>query len=154
MAEAAPRPRPALADAATAESFVAAFAGTMDELARLLDEEAAHLAAGRIRQGLSREERKSQLSAGYLLGLEHAKQNAVALARFAPRTVGRLQAAQVALRDAVHRNQAVVATARAVSEGLVRGVADEVARQSRPRGYGAATAAGAGSRPISYSARL
>lgn len=146
--------RKAVAGREEAESFVAAFAGTMAELESVLDEETTHLAAGRIREGLSREERKSQLAAGYLLGLEHAKANAVALARYAPQAVLRLRQAQADLRAAVDRNQTVVATARAVSEGLVRSVADEVARQARPRSYGAAPVVAAGARPLVFSARM
>jgi hypothetical protein len=146
--------RPGLTGPVEAESFVAAFAGTIGELTALLEEESTYLAAGRIREGLAREERKSQLAAGYMLGLEHAKRNAVALARFAPHALPGLQAAQVALRTAVERNQTVVATARAVSEGLVRGVAEEVARRSSPRGYGAPAPAAASARPLVYSARL
>jgi hypothetical protein len=126
----------------------------MAELERVLDEETTHLAAGRIREGLSREERKSQLAAGYLLGLEHAKANAVALARYAPQAIIRLQGAQTHLRAAVERNQTVVATAKAVSEGLVRSVSEEVARQSRPRGYGPGHQVATAARPLVYSGRL
>lgn len=154
MAAETSRPRTAVSGRDDAETFVATFTGTMAELENVLDEETTHLAAGRIREGLSREERKSQLAAGYLLGLEHVKANAVALARLAPQGVIRLKQAQVDLRAAVERNQNVVATARAVSEGLVRSVADEVARQSRPRSYGSAPAVAAGARPLVYSARM
>ena len=47
-----------------AERFLAAFAGTMSELERVLDRETAELAAGRIRSGLAEEARKGALAAG------------------------------------------------------------------------------------------
>ena len=146
--------RPACGSREDAERFVAAFAGTMTRLEGVLAEETAHLAAGRIREGLAREAEKSELAAGYLQGLEHAKANAVALARFAPAAVAALRGAHERFRAAVVANQAVVATARAVSEGLVKSVADEVARQARPRGYGSASPVNAPARPLVFSARL
>jgi hypothetical protein len=71
----------------------------------------------------------------YLRRLEVAKANAVALARLAPDLLPGLRAAQERLQIAALRNQAVVATARAVSDGLIQGLADELAERSRPRGY-------------------
>ncbi len=135
--------------------FVEAFVGAIVALEGVLNEETAHLAAGRIRQGLAQEARKTELAGSYLQGLEVIRANGVALARFAPDAVLRLKEAQTALRGAIGRNQAVLATARAVSEGLIRAVADEVGRQSRPAGYGAGPPPGAGpARPLVFSARM
>lgn len=147
------RQRPSLASREETDRFIAAFLGTVEELQGLLDEQTGHLAAGRMRDGLAREERKTELAGGYLRGLEHARANAVAIARFTPDRVGELRRRHELFRAAVERNQVVIATARAVSEGLVRGVAEEVARQSRPRHYGTG-GSGAPARAIAYSARL
>jgi hypothetical protein len=109
----------------------------MGELETVLEHETAHLRAGRLRDGLAGERRKAELAGAYLRGLEACKSNAVALARFAPDQVESLKDAHAGFRKAVERNQTVIATARAVSEGLVRGLGEEMARVARPQTYGA-----------------
>lgn len=148
------RERRSIATIEEAEHFLTVFADTMGELEQVLDRETAELSAGRIQSALSLEARKSALAAGYLKGLEHARANAVALARFAPERAGRLKDAHVGFRAALARNQTVLETARAVSEGLVKGVADEMAKNSRPAGYGQAAPAKTSAAPIAYSGRF
>lgn len=118
-----------------AEQLVTGVLGAMTELEALLETETGHVRVGRFRQGLSQEARKSELSAAYIQGLEAVKSNAVALARFAPEALDRLKKAHLAFGKVVEANQVVLATARAVSECLVKGIADEMNRQSRPQGY-------------------
>lgn len=138
-----------------AESFVGSLIATMAALEAVLRREADHLAAGRVRAGLSEEREKTSLAARYLRDLEYLKSNAVALARFAPDAVARLKRAHHGFRAVVEQNQAVVATARSVSEGLIKSVAEDVARQRRPRSYGSAPPARpVSAQPIVYSARL
>ena len=91
---------------------------------------------GESATGLAEEARKSELASAYMRGLEAVKANAIALARFAPEALARLKAAHGAFGRVVETNQTVLATARAVSENLVKGVADEMNRLSRPQGYG------------------
>ena len=146
-------PRSSLANRDETERFVGAFLGTVAELERLLEEQTRHLSAGRMRDGLAREAEKTELAGGYLKGLEYARANAVAIARFVPDRVGELRLRNEAFRSTVERNQAVIATARAVSEGLVRSVAEEVASRSRPQGYGAPMRAQP-ARALAYSASL
>ena len=119
-----------------AERLVAGVLATMADLEKLLANETAHVRVGRIREGLAEEARKSELASAYMRGLEAVKANAIALARFAPEALDRLKAAHGAFGRIVETNQTVLATARAVSENLVKGVADEINRQSRPKGYG------------------
>lgn len=142
----APAPPPATRQEAV--GFLAELAGTIARLVRLMDEETAHLAAGRVRDGLAREAEKTELAAGFLQGVQRARSHAVALARLAPAEVAALRDSHETFRSAVERNQAVLATARAVSEGLVKAVADEIAQGSRVGRYGAAPAkAGPARRP-------
>jgi hypothetical protein len=126
---------------AEAEQLVAGTLATMAELEAVLRTETDRVRVGRIREGLSCEPRKTELAGSYLQGLQAIKANAIALARFAPDAVARLKAAHADFERVVQDNQVVLATARAVSESLVRGIADEMNRQSRPQGYGPATAA-------------
>src|SRR3954451_24727871 len=120
---------------AEAEELVMGVLATMGDLEALLETETAHVRVGRLREGLSQETRKSQLAASYMRGLETIKANAVALARFAPESLERLKTAHRAFGEAVGTNQVVLATARAVSEALVKGIAEEMNRHVRPQGY-------------------
>jgi hypothetical protein len=124
-----------IAGRADAEQLVAGVLATMGELAAVLDAETGHVRVGRLREGLAQEARKSELAASYMQGLEAVKANAIALSRLAPEALERLKAAHVAFRETVGTNQVVLATARAVSESLVKGIADEMNRHSRPQGY-------------------
>jgi hypothetical protein len=85
------------------------------------------------------------------------KGNAVALARLAPDALDRLRKAHQAFGQVVQANQVVLATARAVSETLVKGIAEEMNRQARPQGYappGAAAKPAVTSAPLVVSKRL
>ncbi len=121
-----------------AERLVASVLATMGDLEKVLAAETAHIRVGRIRDGLAEEARKSELASAYMRGLEAVKANAIALARFAPDALDMLTAAPAAFGRAVETNQTVLATARAVSESLMKGVAEEMNRLSRPQGYGPA----------------
>jgi hypothetical protein len=126
-----------------AERLVAGVLAVMGDLEKVLANETAHIRVGRIRDGLAEEARKSELASAYMRGLETVKANAIALARFAPEALDRLKAAHAAFGRIVETNQTVLATARAVSESLIKGVADEMNRLSRPAGYGPAGPAAA-----------
>jgi hypothetical protein len=119
-----------------AERLAEGVLATLDALEAVLAEETALVRAGKIADGLAREERKGALAATYFRELEAVKANAVALARFAPAAVARLKEAHRAFGGAVGTNRMVLATARAVSEGLIRTVSDELDRASRPSTYG------------------
>jgi hypothetical protein len=124
-----------VASRAEAEQLVAGVLGTMTDLEALLEAETGHVRVGRFRQGLSQEARKSELAAAYIQGLEAVKGNAVALARLAPEALDRLKKAHFAFGKVVEANQVVLATARAVSETLVKSIAEEMNRQTRPQVY-------------------
>jgi hypothetical protein len=130
-------PRVKVSNREDAERLVFNVTATMASLERVLETETEHLQAGRIRDGLAQEQRKSELAGAYLRGLEACKSNAVALARFTPEHIETLKLAHSGFRRAVERNQTVIATARSVSEGLVRGLAEEMNRAANPQVYGA-----------------
>lgn len=145
-----------------AERLVAELLAVMGELELVLEAETAQLRIGRVRDGLAQEARKSELAGAYLRGLEGVKANAIALARFAPDALDRLRGAHARFGRALEANQVVLATARAVSEGLIKELAGEMNRARRPAGYapagyaaqGAAQARAAGAEPLVLSRRL
>jgi hypothetical protein len=69
--------------------------------------------------------------------LQAIKANAVALARFAPDALERLRQEHGRFGRVVQTNQTVLATARAVTESLIKTIADDLARATRPQVYGA-----------------
>ena len=120
---------------ADAERLIAEICARTDALASALESEAALIGSGRIRDGLAGEMRKAELAAAYTLGLQRVKANIVALKRLAPASLKRLRLAQEAMAEVAGRNGAVLATAKAVSESLVKGMADAVAKERAPSGY-------------------
>jgi hypothetical protein len=109
-----------VADRVTAEALVAGVLGNMAALESVLADEAAHVRAGRLRESIVAAEPKAALAAAYMQGLEVAKANAVALKRFHPDGVEMLRAAHRRFTAAVEANQTVLASAKTVSEGLIK----------------------------------
>lgn len=130
-----------LTDRASAEALVAGILANMSALKAVLDEEAEHIRAGRLKAGVVAAEPKTELAAAYMQGLEAAKANAVAMARLYPQGVENLREAHRNFTKAVEANQAVLASARTVCEGLIRSLADDLAKARTPASYGAARAA-------------
>ena len=125
-----------VADRVTAEALVAGVLGNMAALEAVLAEEATHVRAGRLREGIAVSEPKAALAAAYMQGLEVAKANAVALKRFHPEGVERLRAAHRQFTAAVEANQTVLDSARTVSESLIKSLAEEIGRAQLPATYG------------------
>jgi hypothetical protein len=135
----APTARPAQArvlNAGDAERLVGAILATMAALEKLLDQETSLMRDGRIADALASERTKNELAGTYLRQLETLKANAIALARFAPGVLESLKASHKRFAGVIETNQAVLATARAVSEGLIRSLSEEVDAKSRPTTYG------------------
>ncbi len=125
-----------VADRVTAEALVAGVLGNMAALEAVLAEEAAFVREGRLQEGVAAAEPKAALAAAYMQGLEVAKANAVALKRFHPDGVELLRTAHRRFTAAVEANQTVLASAKTVSEGLIKSLAEEIGRAQLPSGYG------------------
>ncbi|TXM72082.1 hypothetical protein FV218_13925 [Methylobacterium sp. WL69] len=125
-----------IVDRAGAGALVARVMESLQALEGVLARESDHIRVGRLREGLAEAEHKTGLSAAYLQGLETIKANAIALARFAPEGLEALKAAHRRFTAVVEANQMVLATARAVSEGLVKSLAEEVGRARASTIYG------------------
>ncbi|WP_406854095.1 hypothetical protein ABEG18_16245 [Alsobacter sp. KACC 23698] len=138
---------PNIASAAEADRFAAGLIDVMASLQRVIGEETGLLKASRLREAAGLTEAKTDASRHYVHALEALRANAVALARWAPAAVPRIKAAQASLSDALQLNMAVIATARSVSETIVRSLAQEVAAPRTLTTYGAAGAANRPARP-------
>ena len=128
--------RARVSNAPEARQLVDAVMTTLGSLAHVIGEETQLMREGQIGAALEREPKKTELSGKYMRGLEVVKANAVALARFVPEDVQRLKGAHKDFSELLETNQAVLATARAVSETIVRNLAKDAGRTSQPQGYG------------------
>lgn len=126
-------------DRAGAVALVSGILATLQALETVMARESDHVRVGRLRDGLAETEHKTTLSAAYLQGLEAAKANAIALARFTPEGIENLKAAHRRFAAIVETNQMVLATARTVSESLVKTLADEMSKARTPTVYGRPT---------------
>ena len=136
--------RPRIAAVPEANALLEAVLETLTSLSHIVGEETELLRAGRLPEAMAREPRKAELAGVYMRGVEQVKLNAVALARFAPAQVQRLKSAHADFQALLATNQIVIATARAVSETIVRDLAAEAHRPVRAPGYGPAASVGAG----------
>ncbi|KQP50543.1 hypothetical protein ASG40_11815 [Methylobacterium sp. Leaf399] len=125
-----------IGDRQGAIALVAQVMADLQALEAVLDAETALVRQGRLRDGLGAVERKTALMGAYLQGLEAAKANAIALARFAPEGIEGLKAAHRRFTGVVETNQIVLATARSVAEGLVKTLATEMSRSRVATVYG------------------
>ena len=113
------------------------FAAVMDALSAAIAEETSLIAAGRLQDAGPVWERKAEIAGRYLAQVVRLKEEARALPPAERAKLGALAERQHAFRAMLEKNLAVLATAHAVSEGLIRGAAAECARKAAPDTYGA-----------------
>ena len=93
--------------------------------------------AGKLRAAARLVPSKHELSQLYITDTERLKANQPYLARTAPAVLAALRKRHDLFHAVLQMNLTVLATAHAVSEGIMRGVSDELARKSTPAVYGA-----------------
>jgi flagellar biosynthesis/type III secretory pathway chaperone len=156
-----PSPSPAVAPLATsteAAQLLGHLAEVMAALLEILEEETQLVRAGRISEVTRIEPRKSELARLYIADAGVVKANGLYLARELPREFDELRRRHERFHALLQINLAVLATAHAVSEGIIRGAAGELARKAAPQTYGLTgrTTAPAASAcpPVAVSRRL
>jgi hypothetical protein len=138
MQQPAARPAPPpFASAAEAVAFAEGLRGTMAELRAVLAEETALVRAARIKAARPFELRKTELSHRYLADLTRLKLHGAALRAHAGGTLQAIEDEHAALQETLQVNLAVLATAHAVAEGIIRHVSQTVQARRAPAGYGA-----------------
>ncbi len=137
MAMPAPSPSPPIASPQDAERLAERLIRLMTVLEDVVGRETELLRAARLKDATDLAQSKTDAARDYVHGLEALKTNAIALARWAPGSVDRLRKAQSRLSDALAVNMTVLATARSVSEGIVRSLASEIAAPRTLTTYGA-----------------
>jgi vacuolar-type H+-ATPase subunit I/STV1 len=112
-------------------------ANSMDEIIELLKEETALVRAGRLADAGRLEGVKTELAQKYYSGAARIRSALAEIKQSAPTALGLLEQKHKEFRSLLEMNLTVLATAHAVSESIMRGVSDELARKSAPSTYGA-----------------
>ena len=153
-----PRPEstlPPIASAGEAEQVLTNLSRAMESLLATVAEETERVRAGHLRQAAELEPVKAELARHYAADVERIRQGRGFVA---PEAVEALRRRHAAFHAALETNLTVLATAHAVSEGIIRGVSGELARKQAPTTYGAsgrANAPGArASQPLALSRSL
>lgn len=133
-----PAPKPAaIASASEAERAIANLNAIMDRLTATLEEETKNLRSGKLRDAMDGDEAKVELARCYAAETERVKAAKDIIAKSLPEALQRLRKRHDAFRVLLQNNLTVLATAHAVSEGIIRGVSGELARKQAPSTYGA-----------------
>jgi hypothetical protein len=123
--------------AGEAESVIASLNSIMDRLVATVEQETAHVRAGRLSEAAKLEEAKIDLSRRYAAEGERVKAAREFIARALPARLAALRQRHATFKALLQTNLTVLATAHAVAEGIIRGVSGELARKRAPSTYGA-----------------
>jgi hypothetical protein len=110
----------------------------MSALLGVIERETELVRAGKLREAMASEPEKSALSRRYVSAVGHLKASQKFLAQSAPELLTTLHRYHDTFRAMLQVNLTVLATAHAVSEGIVRGVNAEMQRRNIPNTYTAA----------------
>jgi hypothetical protein len=132
-----------------AREFAEGLIEVMTGLLRLVEAETTLVRAGRVRDALELGAHKEELSRRYVTAISLMKANQSYLKQSAPELMDMLRRHHDAFRTMLDLNLTVLATAHAVSEGIVRGVNSDMQRRTAPQTY---TAAGMRAAPPSRHA--
>jgi hypothetical protein len=138
-----------------AESLVAEHVEAMAALLGVVEQETALVRSGRLRDAAALEPVKSERAQHYAKLAQLMKAAAPQIAALAPAVREDLRRRQDECQAILQANLTVLATAHAVSEGIMRGVSEELQRKTAPQTYGASgrpTAPGASAmQPLTVS---
>jgi hypothetical protein len=147
-------PRP-VASPVEAEALIRHMLDVMDALLDTVEEETELVRNGRLGDAAKLEPVKTELTQLYLSDTARIRASQDYLSKTAAESVQILRDRHNQFRAVLQINLTVLATAHAVSESIMRGVSNELARKATPQAYGAsgaATAPAASSRrPLTLS---
>lgn len=126
---------PALA--ADTEGLLPQLIETMDAILAVVEQETVLVRAGRLTEAAPLERQKSELGQRYMTIAARIKASKSCLAAISPDQLETLRRKHDLFHALLQINLTVLATAHAVSEGIIRGVSDELARKAAPQTYGA-----------------
>ena len=107
----------------------------MSALLGVIERETELVRAGKLREAMASETMKAELSRRYVGAIAHLKASQKYLSQVAPDLLATLHRHHDVFRAMLQINLTVLATAHAVSEGIVRGVNTEMQRRNIPNTY-------------------
>jgi hypothetical protein len=137
-----PLPRP-ITNASEARDVIEHLSDVMDALLGIVDQETSLVRAGHLRDAAKLEPTKSNLARLYVTDAARLKISGPYLSQTAPGVLTVLRERHHSFQARLQVNLTVLATAHAVSEGIMRGLSEEIARKASPQTYGASGRANA-----------
>jgi hypothetical protein len=128
-------PVPLAATPADARKLAEGLMEVMSALLDVIERETELVRAGKVREAMALETKKSELSRRYVGTIAHLKNSQGYLTRATPDLLAALHRHHDTFRAMLQVNLTVLATAHAVSEGIVRGVNAEMQRRNIPATY-------------------
>jgi hypothetical protein len=135
---AAPAPVAVAATAAEARKLAENLMDVMSALLGVIERETELVRAGKLREAMAFEPKKTDLSRRYVSAIAHLKASQKYLHETAPELLTTLHRHHDTFRAMLQINLTVLATAHAVSESIVRGVNAEMQQKNIPNTYTAA----------------
>lgn len=129
---AAPQP---VTSPAEARKLANSLIEVMDALLAVIERETELVRAGKIPEAMKLERDKNDWTRRYIVAITLVKASQPYMAQATPDLLGGLHRHHEVFRAMLQVNLTVLATAHAVSEGIVRGVNAEVQRRNIPQTY-------------------
>jgi hypothetical protein len=107
----------------------------MDALLAMVDEETRLVRAGALRSAAMIEPPKRELARRYVVAMSRLRISEGVVASLPPDLLATFKERHQEFRGLLQASLTVLATAHAVSEGLIRGVSNELARKAAPETY-------------------
>jgi hypothetical protein len=127
--------QPSLSNPADARKLANGLMQIMDALLKLIEQETELVRAGKVREAMQLDGAKSDLSRRYVSAIAGLRVNQRYMAQATPDLLAALHRHHDTFRAMLQVNLTVLATAHAVSEGIVRGVNSEMQRRAVPSTY-------------------
>jgi hypothetical protein len=147
-----------IASLSEAEQVVANLNTIMGRLVETIEEETARVRTGRLSDAIELGTDKAELGRRYTAECERVKAARELIAHSLPDALVALRKRHAEFQALLQTNLTVLATAHAVSEGIIRGVSGELARRRAPSTYGASGRTNApsirASQPLAFSRKL
>jgi len=126
-----------IASVGEAERAIENLNAITDQLTETIAQETARVRAGELGAAAELGKAKAEISRRYAAESMRIIAARALIARALPKALAALRERHAAFQALLQTNLTVLATAHAVSEGIIRGVSGELARKRTPSTYGA-----------------
>ena len=127
--------QPSVSTPTEARKLAEALIDIMDKLLQLIEQETELVRAGKVREAILLDSAKTDLSRRYVSAIAGLRANQRYMSQATPDLLATLHRHHDTFRAMLQVNLTVLATAHAVSEGIVRGVNGEMQRRAAPSTY-------------------